>query len=65
MEPLTLAGSVPCWREAGPRPAHWVSALPPRCWERNENPVPNWVINGPIGVSILVCSVANGKLVMC
>ncbi|CAL8277064.1 unnamed protein product [Lota lota] len=24
------------------------------CWERNENPVPNWVINGPIGVSIMV-----------
>uniref|UniRef100_H3CRC2 Vasoactive intestinal peptide receptor 2 n=1 Tax=Tetraodon nigroviridis TaxID=99883 RepID=H3CRC2_TETNG len=24
------------------------------CWETNDNPVPNWVINGPIGVSILV-----------
>ncbi|XP_061587040.1 vasoactive intestinal polypeptide receptor 2-like [Cololabis saira] len=24
------------------------------CWERNENPIPNWVINGPIGFSILV-----------
>ncbi|XP_056452875.1 vasoactive intestinal polypeptide receptor 2 [Gadus chalcogrammus] len=24
------------------------------CWERNENPIPNWVINGPIGVSIMV-----------
>ncbi|XP_023821167.1 vasoactive intestinal polypeptide receptor 2-like isoform X1 [Oryzias latipes] len=24
------------------------------CWERNENHVPNWVINGPIGFSILV-----------
>uniref|UniRef100_A0A3Q3IQD3 Vasoactive intestinal peptide receptor 2 n=1 Tax=Monopterus albus TaxID=43700 RepID=A0A3Q3IQD3_MONAL len=25
-----------------------------RCWERNDNPIPNWVINGPIGVSIMV-----------
>uniref|UniRef100_A0A665XEQ4 Vasoactive intestinal peptide receptor 2 n=1 Tax=Echeneis naucrates TaxID=173247 RepID=A0A665XEQ4_ECHNA len=25
-----------------------------RCWERNDNPVPNWVINGPIGFSIMV-----------
>ncbi|CAK6973111.1 vasoactive intestinal polypeptide receptor 2 isoform X1 [Scomber scombrus] len=24
------------------------------CWERNENPIPNWVINGPIGLSIMV-----------
>ncbi|XP_054623270.1 vasoactive intestinal polypeptide receptor 2 isoform X2 [Dunckerocampus dactyliophorus] len=24
------------------------------CWERNDNPIPNWVINGPIGLSILV-----------
>nr|XP_020468085.1 vasoactive intestinal polypeptide receptor 2 isoform X2 [Monopterus albus] len=24
------------------------------CWERNDNPIPNWVINGPIGVSIMV-----------
>ncbi|XP_034039662.1 vasoactive intestinal polypeptide receptor 2 [Thalassophryne amazonica] len=24
------------------------------CWERNDNPVPNWVINGPIGFSIMV-----------
>ncbi|XP_078478467.1 LOW QUALITY PROTEIN: vasoactive intestinal polypeptide receptor 2-like [Lampetra planeri] len=24
------------------------------CWERNDNPIPNWVINGPIGFSILV-----------
>ncbi|KAF3857833.1 hypothetical protein F7725_011034, partial [Dissostichus mawsoni] len=24
------------------------------CWERNDNPVPNWVINGPIGLSIMV-----------
>uniref|UniRef100_A0A3B5MT64 Vasoactive intestinal peptide receptor 2 n=1 Tax=Xiphophorus couchianus TaxID=32473 RepID=A0A3B5MT64_9TELE len=24
------------------------------CWERNDNPIPNWVINGPIVVSILV-----------
>ncbi|XP_015244293.1 PREDICTED: vasoactive intestinal polypeptide receptor 2-like [Cyprinodon variegatus] len=24
------------------------------CWERNENPIPNWVINGPIVFSILV-----------
>lgn len=25
-----------------------------RCWERNDNPIPNWVINGPIGLSIMV-----------
>uniref|UniRef100_A0A8C9X1K5 Vasoactive intestinal peptide receptor 2 n=1 Tax=Sander lucioperca TaxID=283035 RepID=A0A8C9X1K5_SANLU len=25
-----------------------------RCWERNDNPTPNWVINGPIGFSIMV-----------
>lgn len=25
-----------------------------RCWETNDNPVPNWVINGPIGFSIMV-----------
>ncbi|XP_077955802.1 vasoactive intestinal polypeptide receptor 2 [Gasterosteus aculeatus] len=24
------------------------------CWERNDNPIPNWVINGPIGFSIMV-----------
>ncbi|KAI9524253.1 hypothetical protein NQZ68_019714 [Dissostichus eleginoides] len=24
------------------------------CWERNDTPVPNWVINGPIGLSIMV-----------
>ncbi|XP_016897804.1 vasoactive intestinal polypeptide receptor 2 isoform X2 [Cynoglossus semilaevis] len=24
------------------------------CWERNDNPTPNWLINGPIGFSILV-----------
>ncbi|XP_061652210.1 vasoactive intestinal polypeptide receptor 2-like isoform X4 [Phyllopteryx taeniolatus] len=24
------------------------------CWERNDNPIPNWVINGPIGLSIVV-----------
>ncbi|MEQ2316018.1 Vasoactive intestinal polypeptide receptor 2, partial [Ameca splendens] len=24
------------------------------CWERNDNPIPNWVINGPIVFSILV-----------
>ncbi|KAM3866105.1 vasoactive intestinal polypeptide receptor 2-like [Diretmus argenteus] len=24
------------------------------CWERNDNLIPNWVINGPIGFSILV-----------
>ncbi|KAJ4937292.1 hypothetical protein JOQ06_001871 [Pogonophryne albipinna] len=23
------------------------------CWERNDNPIPNWVINGPIGLSIM------------
>lgn len=27
-----------------------------RCWERNDNPIPNWVINGPIGFSIMVGS---------
>uniref|UniRef100_H2SPB9 Vasoactive intestinal peptide receptor 2 n=1 Tax=Takifugu rubripes TaxID=31033 RepID=H2SPB9_TAKRU len=25
-----------------------------RCWETNDNPIPNWVINGPIGFSIMV-----------
>uniref|UniRef100_A0A3Q1JRZ0 Vasoactive intestinal peptide receptor 2 n=1 Tax=Anabas testudineus TaxID=64144 RepID=A0A3Q1JRZ0_ANATE len=25
-----------------------------RCWERNDNPIPNLVINGPIGFSIMV-----------
>ncbi|KAM9350121.1 vasoactive intestinal polypeptide receptor 2 [Symphorus nematophorus] len=24
------------------------------CWETNDNPIPNWVINGPIGFSIMV-----------
>ncbi|XP_077368265.1 vasoactive intestinal polypeptide receptor 2 isoform X3 [Festucalex cinctus] len=24
------------------------------CWERNDNPVPNWVINGPIGLAVVV-----------
>ncbi|XP_033960992.1 vasoactive intestinal polypeptide receptor 2-like [Pseudochaenichthys georgianus] len=24
------------------------------CWEWNDNPIPNWVINGPIGLSIMV-----------
>uniref|UniRef100_A0A1A8PL19 Vasoactive intestinal peptide receptor 2 n=1 Tax=Nothobranchius rachovii TaxID=451742 RepID=A0A1A8PL19_9TELE len=24
------------------------------CWERNDHPIPNWVINGPIGFSIMV-----------
>ncbi|XP_056149904.1 vasoactive intestinal polypeptide receptor 2 [Lampris incognitus] len=24
------------------------------CWERNDNAIPNWVINGPIGLSIMV-----------
>ncbi|XP_077411655.1 vasoactive intestinal polypeptide receptor 2-like isoform X2 [Vanacampus margaritifer] len=24
------------------------------CWERNDNPVPNWVINGPIGIAVVV-----------
>ncbi|KAA8587614.1 hypothetical protein FQN60_016476 [Etheostoma spectabile] len=24
------------------------------CWERNDNPTPNWVINGPIVFSIMV-----------
>lgn len=28
----------------------------PRCWETNDNPIPNWVINGPIGFSIMVGS---------
>uniref|UniRef100_A0A3Q2VBH9 Vasoactive intestinal peptide receptor 2 n=1 Tax=Haplochromis burtoni TaxID=8153 RepID=A0A3Q2VBH9_HAPBU len=25
-----------------------------RCWETNDQPIPNWVINGPIGFSIMV-----------
>uniref|UniRef100_A0A8P4GF36 Vasoactive intestinal polypeptide receptor 2 n=1 Tax=Dicentrarchus labrax TaxID=13489 RepID=A0A8P4GF36_DICLA len=25
-----------------------------QCWETNDNPIPNWVINGPIGFSIMV-----------
>ncbi|XP_019730591.1 vasoactive intestinal polypeptide receptor 2 isoform X2 [Hippocampus comes] len=24
------------------------------CWERNDNPIPNWVINGPIGLAVVV-----------
>lgn len=33
-----------------------------RCWERNDNPVPNWVINGPIGFSIMVGSTCTTSL---
>uniref|UniRef100_A0A3Q3WJD5 Uncharacterized protein n=1 Tax=Mola mola TaxID=94237 RepID=A0A3Q3WJD5_MOLML len=32
----------------------WLFIVFFRCWETNDNPIPNWVINGPIGFSIMV-----------
>lgn len=33
-----------------------------RCWETNDNPIPNWVINGPIGFSIMVSFLVQQRL---